>query len=132
MVMAITACVRLSTPSFCRMAETCALMVASDNVIASEQIYPFHIKDHVPALVEGRDKVRLKRLVARLGRLYPRKSKRFWQTQNSRYFGDIVHRVSHTGSTKFALLPPLSFYGSVGARNYARKLMPQRLKYLIP
>ena len=28
--MAITACVRLSTPSFCRMAETCALMVASD------------------------------------------------------------------------------------------------------
>ena len=29
-LMAITACVRLSTPSFCRMAETCALMVASD------------------------------------------------------------------------------------------------------
>ena len=28
--MAMTACVRLSTPSFCRMAETCALMVASD------------------------------------------------------------------------------------------------------
>ena len=27
---AITACVRLSTPSFCRMAETCALMVASE------------------------------------------------------------------------------------------------------
>ena len=27
---AITACVRLSTPSFCRIAETCALMVASD------------------------------------------------------------------------------------------------------
>ncbi|MEY9181454.1 hypothetical protein ABIG06_003086 [Bradyrhizobium sp. USDA 326] len=27
---AITACVRLSTPSFCRIAETCALMVASE------------------------------------------------------------------------------------------------------
>ena len=26
----ITACVRLSTPSFCRIAETCALMVASE------------------------------------------------------------------------------------------------------
>jgi hypothetical protein len=71
-------------------------------------------------------------LVARLGRLYPRKSKSFWQSQNSRYFGDIVHRVSHMRSSKFALLPPLSFYGSVGARNYARKLMPRRLKHLIP
>src|SRR6185503_20884836 len=30
LLMAITACVRLSTPSFCRMADTCALMVASD------------------------------------------------------------------------------------------------------
>ncbi len=30
LLMAITACVRLSTPSFCRMAETCALMVASE------------------------------------------------------------------------------------------------------
>ena len=27
---AITACVRLSTPSFCRIAETCAFTVASD------------------------------------------------------------------------------------------------------
>ena len=106
--------------------------LGADKVIANERIYPFHIKDHVPALAAGRDEVRLKRLVARLGRLYPMKSKRFWQRQNSRYFGDIVHRVSHMRSSKFALLPPLSFYGSVGARNYARKLMPQRLKYLIP
>ena len=30
LLMAMTACVRLSTPSFCRMAETCALMVASE------------------------------------------------------------------------------------------------------
>ena len=106
--------------------------LASDDRVASEQIYPFHIKDHIPALAQGKDKARVVRLVARLGRLYPRKSERFWQAHNSRYFGDIAHRVLHTRSSKFVFLPPLSFYGSVGARNYARKFMPQRLKRLIP
>jgi poly-gamma-glutamate synthesis protein (capsule biosynthesis protein) len=106
--------------------------VTADNVVVGERIYPYHINDHIPTLVRGRDKQRLENMIQRLSRLYPRKSKRFWQRQNSLYFGDIVHRVSHMRSLKFLMLPPLSFYWSVGARNYVRKLMPKRLKHLIP
>lgn len=105
--------------------------VASGNALLGEQIYPFHIRDHIPTLVDGRDKEALEKLIAKLSRLYPEKGKRFWQGQNSLYFRDIVYRVSHMKSFKFLFLPPPSFYWQVGIRNYARKLTPGRLKHLL-
>jgi poly-gamma-glutamate capsule biosynthesis protein CapA/YwtB (metallophosphatase superfamily) len=104
--------------------------VASDNAVLAERLYPFHINDHVPTLVQGRDKERLENLVRKLSESYATKDQRFWQRQNSLYFRDIVYRVQRMKSFKFVLLPPLAFYGAVGTRNYARKLMPRRLKRL--
>lgn len=91
--------------------------------IVHEAIHPFHIRNHVPALVQGRDRARAERFIARLGRLYSRKSRAFWQNQNYRYFRDIMWRVSTMKSYKFLRLPPLSFYGAVGAGTCARKIV---------
>lgn len=102
--------------------------IGADNALLDEQIVPVHIANHVPGLVESKDKESLEKLIAKLSRLYPTRSKKFWQNQNSLYFGDIVSRVSHMKSLKFLLLPPLSFYWAVGIRNYARKLLPKPLK----
>jgi poly-gamma-glutamate synthesis protein (capsule biosynthesis protein) len=91
--------------------------------IAREKIHPFHIRNHVPALVQDRDQARVERFIARLGRLYSKRSSAFWRTQNYRYLRDILWRVSTMKSYKFLRLPPLSFYGAVGASTYARKIM---------
>ncbi|MGQ0522750.1 MAG: CapA family protein [Betaproteobacteria bacterium] len=96
--------------------------ITHDGTVAREEIHPFHIRNHVPSLARGRDRKRIEQFIARLGRLYARKSPAFWQNQSSRYFRDLMWRVSTMKSYKFLRLPPLSFYGDVGARNYARKL----------
>ena len=102
--------------------------VGPDNRLGEEAIHAVHIRNQVPALVHGADKRTIERLVARLGRLYAAKGRRFWQDQNSKYFGDIVHRARRVKSLKFLMLPPPSFYLGVGARNYARKLLPRALQ----
>jgi poly-gamma-glutamate capsule biosynthesis protein CapA/YwtB (metallophosphatase superfamily) len=96
--------------------------------LSDETIHPVQIRNQVPMIVHGAEKRNIERLVARLGQLYGAKSRRFWQDQNSKYFGDIVHRVRRVKSLKFLLLPPPSFYLGVGARNYARKLLPRALQ----
>jgi poly-gamma-glutamate capsule biosynthesis protein CapA/YwtB (metallophosphatase superfamily) len=105
--------------------------VGRENQLTHEAIYPVHIRDQVPVLAHGPQRRNMVRLVARLGRLYASRSKRFWQDQNSIYFGDIVHRVRHTKSWKFAMLPPPSFYCGVGLRNYLNKLVPKALRNLV-
>jgi poly-gamma-glutamate capsule biosynthesis protein CapA/YwtB (metallophosphatase superfamily) len=97
--------------------------IARHGAIAREKIHPFHIRNHVPALVGDRDRARVERFIARLGRLYSKRSSAFWQQQNYRYFRDIMWRVSTMKSYKFLRLPPLSFYGAVGASTYARKIV---------
>lgn len=104
---------------------------APDNRLFGEALYPVHIREQVPVLVHGPQQRNIRRLVARLGRLYASRGERFWQDQNSAYFGDIVHRVLRTRSLKYAMLPPPSFYSGVGLRNYARKLVPRALRHLV-
>ena len=105
--------------------------IEKSNQLGNEKMYPVHIRNHVPSLVRGKDEERMRRLVKKLSELYGTRRKRFWQRQNSLYFGDIVHRVQYMKSLKFIALPPVSFYMEVGARNYARKLLPRRLKHLL-
>jgi poly-gamma-glutamate synthesis protein (capsule biosynthesis protein) len=99
--------------------------------LVGERLYPVHLVENVPRLVEGKAQQAMLRLVDKLGRIYPRRSKRFWQKQNALYFRDIVHRVHYMKSLKFVTLPPLSFYFGIGARNYLRKLLPRHLKELV-
>lgn len=102
--------------------------VGPGNRLTDQIVHPIHIREQVPAIVHGAEQRNMERLIASLGRVYASRSRRFWQNQNSIYFGDIVHRVRHMKSLKFVMLPPPSFYAGVGLRNYARKLLPRALR----
>jgi len=102
--------------------------VTGSNELCGQTIHPVHIVSGVPTLVDGRHKQSIERLVEKLGRLYPRRRKPFWQALNSTYFSDIVWRVQSMKSLKFAFLPPMSFYWNVGFKNYLRKFTPKRLR----
>jgi poly-gamma-glutamate capsule biosynthesis protein CapA/YwtB (metallophosphatase superfamily)/SAM-dependent methyltransferase len=101
--------------------------VAGNNRLQDARIFPVHLSHHVPALVYGKEEERLKSLIHSLGRVYPKKSKVFWQNINNLYFSDIVSRVFRMKSLKFVFLPPASFYDGVGLRNYGNKFKPRNL-----
>lgn len=92
------------------------------------QVHPVVLKNHVPFPASGKDRENLGKLIASLGRVYPRKSAEFWKKLNNIYFMDISGRVLRMKSLKFAFLPPPSFYLSIGLSNYIRKVKPANLK----
>lgn len=96
--------------------------IAKDGKPGDCRIFPVHIRDHVPTLVSGGEKVSLERFVRHLGSLYRRKDRKFWKDVNNRYFNDIVSRVLRMRSKKFLFLPPPGFYLDIGVRNFSRKL----------
>ncbi len=95
--------------------------VTETNELTNRQVHPVHINNHVPCLVQGRERACLEGLVTGLDRTYLRKSKAFWKQINNSYFSDIVGRVMWTKSLKFVLLPPMSFYLHIGLKNLLRK-----------
>lgn len=96
--------------------------VSETSQLRDARIFPVHIKNHVPNLMQGREKRRFENLVNTLGDIYPRKKKVFWKKINNIYFSDIVSRVSRMRSLKFLFLPPTSFYFGIGIRNFVKKL----------
>ena len=100
--------------------------------VAEGQVHPVHLVDGLPQLVRGPERERLVRLLSAMSARYRRMTKRDRREVNNLWFRDIVWRIQTMGSLKFLRLPPLSFYWEVGLRNYLRKLLPGRLKSLVP
>lgn len=105
--------------------------VDASGIIEEYQIYPLRIENHVPVIDEDGMLGRTAIIVTNLGKIYQRKSAIFWKKINSRWFSDIVSRISSMGSVKFALLPPVSFYFDIGIGNYRKKLRIQNLKWAL-
>ena len=95
--------------------------LTASNKLRNANIYPVHINNHVPYLIQGREKDRLYQLIKNLGYIYPRKKKLFWKKINNIYFSDIVSRVIRMKSVKFLFLPPISFFFSIGFKNFLKK-----------
>ncbi len=95
--------------------------VTASNKLRNADIYPVHINNHVPYLIQGRGKDRLYKLIKNLGYIYPRKKKIFWKKINNIYFNDIVSRVIRMKSVKFIFLPSIFFYFEIGLINFLKK-----------
>lgn len=95
--------------------------ISADGKASRRSIYPYRIKNHIPVLEPAAEQSRLGKFILGLNAMYDRKSRAFWKQQNNLYFQDILSRVFRLKSLKYLLLPPLSFYPSVGLRNYIRK-----------
>jgi poly-gamma-glutamate capsule biosynthesis protein CapA/YwtB (metallophosphatase superfamily) len=88
----------------------------------SKSIYPVNIINHIPVLDERFDRSRTAVLVSNLDKIYQRKDKKFWKGINNRLFRDIVMRVTTMKSWKFVLLPPPTFYFTIGVKNLLEKV----------
>lgn len=95
------------------------------------ELFPVHLRHHVPNLVYGEQRERIKRLVDALGKAYARKQPGFWQRISRSYLDDLCGRVVRTGSPKYLLVPPWSFYRDVGLTGLARKLKPRKVAALL-
>ncbi|GAB1267866.1 hypothetical protein NBRC116493_11190 [Aurantivibrio infirmus] len=95
--------------------------------LTSRKIYPVTLLNHIPVLDKHSGFNRTELLVNHFIELYNRKSKKFWKKINSRWLSDIVWRISWMKSIKFAFLPPVSFYFSVGLGNILKKLKLKNL-----
>lgn len=88
----------------------------------SSQIYPVTLKQHCPSLDPESQNNRTAIIVQNFGKVYQRKTARFWKTINNRWFSDIIWRVTFMKSARFLLLPPLSFYTTIGFGNFLKKI----------
>jgi len=104
--------------------------VTEDMRLGESKVFPVHI-NHVPKLAEGKEKEHLERLIYNIGKVYHKKDRRFWKKINNGYFRDIVGRIVRMKSLKFAFLPPLSFYLSIGFKNFIKKLNPATMKSVL-
>ena len=102
-----------------------SIRLAADGGLSEEQVVPFHIKDHVPQITEGKERERLARLIDGLSAAYANEDKRYWRKISSRYFSDIVNRVLTMKSPRFLFLVPMSFYFDAGLVNILKKLRPR-------
>jgi poly-gamma-glutamate synthesis protein (capsule biosynthesis protein) len=90
--------------------------------VRSQHLNPFRIVNGAPVLSEGRQKEVLIKFVHHLGIVYQNKNRAFWRKINNYYFNDVWARAVINRSLRFALLPPWSFYFSVGLKNYISKI----------
>ncbi len=88
--------------------------------ILDAQIYPFRIEQHIPQLLQGRERSWLENRILTLGRIYAKKDARFWQKVNDRWFRDLMFRCRFMKSWKFLSLPPKSFYRQVNYLDYLK------------
>jgi len=98
--------------------------VDGQGVARQQQVFPVHLRRHVPTLVEGAEKRRLGRLIDNLGERYPQKDRRFWRAQSVSYLTDLCGRVIRGRSLKYLLVPPAGFFVDVGVSSVLRKLRP--------
>ncbi len=94
--------------------------VTEDNRLQNERIYPLHIINHIPTLVNGKDQAWLEKRICALGKIYQRKSPEFWKMITNKWFRDIMFRVRFMRSFKFFTLPPMSFYFEVSYWDYVK------------
>jgi poly-gamma-glutamate synthesis protein (capsule biosynthesis protein) len=97
-----------------------------------QNVYPVHLRRHVPTLVGDPEKRRLLRLIANLTTRYIEQPQRFWRSQSTEYLTDLCGRVLRNRSVKYLLVPPLSFYRDVGPSAILRKLKPSTILGLLP
>jgi poly-gamma-glutamate capsule biosynthesis protein CapA/YwtB (metallophosphatase superfamily) len=93
-----------------------------DSGVSNGQVFPIHIRRHVPAIVEGPERRRLERLIQTLGTRYPQKNQDFWRRLSISYFTELCGRVIRGRSLKYLLVPTMSFYADVGPLALLRKL----------
>ena len=93
----------------------------SGSKLSNRYIYPFKIINHCPVLEADGENSRLGIFIQSLNELYGRKNKNFWKNLNNTYFQDIMKRVFKMKSLKFVLLPPITFYFSIGMKNLLKK-----------
>jgi len=105
--------------------------IDSGNKLKNEKTYPVQIENHIPFVLNGGNKKSLNNLIHNLSHIYKGKSNVFWKDVSNKYFNDIVRRVSSMKSFKFICLPPLSFYVSVGFKNYIHKIKIKNILSLI-
>jgi poly-gamma-glutamate capsule biosynthesis protein CapA/YwtB (metallophosphatase superfamily) len=92
--------------------------ITEDNNLINPQILPFKIINHVPVLLEGKQKQQLINRINALTVIYQRKSPQFWKKISNLWFRDIIARVFRSRSLKFLGLPPKSFYLEINYFNY--------------
>lgn len=97
-------------------------------MLDNRKIYPFRIINHCPVLEAKGENSRMGTFIQAMNTIYGRKNKAFWKDINNAYFQDVMKRVFKMKSFKFMLLPPASFYFSVGLKNILKKI---RLKNFI-
>jgi poly-gamma-glutamate synthesis protein (capsule biosynthesis protein) len=88
------------------------------------EVFPVHLRQHVPVLVDGAERRRLKRLIESLSTAYGAKDRRFWRRVSASYLTDLCARVIRGRSLKYLLVPELSFYRDVGPGVIVQKLAP--------
>jgi poly-gamma-glutamate synthesis protein (capsule biosynthesis protein) len=88
------------------------------------EVFPVHLRQHVPVLVEGAERRRLTRLIETLSTAYRGKDRRFWRQISASYLTDLCARVIRGRSLKYLLVPELSFYRDVGPGVIVQKLAP--------
>lgn len=97
--------------------------VTEDRKLQNQRIFPFHIINHIPTIVNGKDKAWLEKRICALSKIYDRKSPEFWRMITNKWFRDIMFRIRFMRSFKFLTLPPKSFYLEVSYAGYARYFM---------
>jgi len=93
----------------------------SNSKLSNRRIYPFKIVNHCPVLEPKGENSRLGIFIQALDEICSRKNKAFWKNINNIYFQDVMKRVFRMKSFKFVLLPPVSFYFSIGIKNMLKK-----------
>jgi len=94
------------------------------------EVFPVHLRRHIPTLVRGAEQRRLERLIETLSARYRAEDRRFWRDISASYLTDICSRVIRGRSLKYLMVPPLSFYRDVGPGVIVRKLAPSPARVL--
>jgi len=105
--------------------------IRADGFVLRHDIIPVSLKHHCPVIDPRMEKARVTTMVNALGEAYLRKSGAFWRKINNRWFSDVVWRVSSMKSFKFVVLPPISFYLSLGITGFLKKLSIRNLRWAV-
>jgi poly-gamma-glutamate capsule biosynthesis protein CapA/YwtB (metallophosphatase superfamily) len=93
-----------------------------DGGVSHAQIFPLHLRRHVPTVVEGAERRRIEKLIETLSTRYREKDPGFWRSLSVSYFTELCGRVVRGRSLKYLFVPTMSFYFDVGPLALLRKL----------
>lgn len=105
--------------------------VTGNNTLDKMQIYPVQLINHVPKLINDNERDTFNEMIVNLNKKYVTKGDLFWNKINNLYASDIVNRIFRMKSIKFILLPPLSFFYSIGFVNYIKKMKLSNIRSII-